>query len=395
MFLPPSNSTTSSTRAWGSGGRPLHDRIVETLRYFSDEIESRRAGGLGEAQAAGYLAGRLRRAEYAAAVQSFQAGIGERLPLALSAALGAIAAGGLVVANASVYRWVWGVAASLMLVLALLLLLGELGALPVKYGTLRRIAKGKTSQNVIAGRAAKGKKTQWRVLIIAPLDGPPRPLLSRQALVVLLVLLVVELLCVVALLFVAASWLQMTAAVLAAIAAAFSAWILLWRWQRRPLPAIYGAGELATLLMVAEELEPLQSVEVWVVALGGSTIGYENLRALLAQYPFAPSDTCVINLHNVSTGQPVFVTREGLVRERRSDRMLLAAAADTDVADITIDAEPRRLQERTMANTLLQQRFRAITISSHGEKSPYSSPDPSTIERCVRLVVGMVRTLDT
>jgi hypothetical protein len=166
------------------------------------------------------------------------------------------------------------------------------------------------------------------------------------------------------------------------------------RWRSGPFPAIYGAGELATLLMVAEELESLQAVEVWILALGGSTVGSENIRTLLAHYPFTPAETCVINLHNVVGGQPVFVTREGLLRERRSDRMLLAAAADADAADIAIDAEPRRLRERTLAHALLQQGFRTLSISSHAHRARYTSPDPETIERCVRLVLGLVRSLD-
>lgn len=395
MFLPPSKPSRSAVQSPGtSSRRPLYARIAETLRYFSDEIDSRRAGGLGEAQAAGYVAGRLRRADYAAAVQSFSAGVSVKIPLALCAILGA--ASGLVSIAGSTWRPtpLWGAIALLGLVVALLLLLAEVGILAIGTGTLRRIVKGKTSQSVVAGRAARGKRTQWRVLVVAPLDGPPRPPLNRRGLLLLVSVLGLEALAVAGLLLTQAPWLTVVVGICAFGSAVFAVGIALRLWDRTPLPAIYGAGELATLLMVAEELEALQSVEVWIVALGGSTIGTENIRALLSQYPFSAADTCMVNLHAVNGGQPVFVTREGMLRERRSDRMLLGAAADADAADMTIDAEPRRIRERTLAQAFAQLRYRTITISSHSDVSPFTTPEPATIERCVRLVVGMIRGLD-
>ncbi len=395
MFRPPPKPPLASSQAPGyAGGRPLHARIVETLRYFSDEIDSRRAGGLGEAQAAGYIAGRLRRADYAAAVQSFTAGGSEKLPLALCGLLGAASGSIAILGRNTRLGPFWIGLAVLLLVVALRLVLAEVDVLPMGTSTLRRLLRGKTSQSVIAGRAAKGKKTKWRVLVVAPLDGPLRSVLHRQGLLLLLFVLVLETFALVALLFIPAPWLLVLAAVCTVGTGLLGVWIVLRLWDRTPLPAIYGAGELTTLMMVAEELEALYAVEVWIVALGGSTIGTENIRALFAQYPFSAADTCIINLHAINGGQPVFVTREGLLRERRSDRMLLAAAADADAADITIDAEPRRIRERTLAQALAHRRFRTITISSHSDVSPFVTPDPATIERCVRLVVAMIRGLD-
>jgi hypothetical protein len=160
------------------------------------------------------------------------------------------------------------------------------------------------------------------------------------------------------------------------------------------LPAIHGAGELTTLLMVAEELAPLQTIEVWMVALGGGSVGHESIHALIERYPFSPNDTCIINLHNITAGQPVFVTREGVLRDRRSDRVLLALASDTDASDISIDAEPRRLRQHTLAQAFHRLSYRAISISSHSDTSVFASIDAGTVERCVRLVVGMLRGLD-
>ena len=45
------------------------------------------------------------------------------------------------------------------------------------------------------------------------------------------------------------------------------------QWRRRLRPAIVGAGELAVLIAVAEELGELQRVELWTVAVGAGSVG--------------------------------------------------------------------------------------------------------------------------
>jgi hypothetical protein len=387
MLLPSANPSPSPAPSWAATPpRSLRDRIVETLRYLSDEIEVRRAGGLGEAQAAGYIAGRLRRADFAASVLSFRAGIGERVPLLIAIALGVVAAGLAAWRDSQPVVITAGVVAIAALVLGLIELEGR--------EPLRRLFRGRPSQSVVAVRAATGR-LRWRAVVIAPLDGPPRAALSRRAIIVLLLVLLAALAGITARLISAdpvwSWWLIACAAALVAI----GAWAALRESLNGPLPAIHGAGELASLLLVAEELESLAHVEVWIAALGGSTAGHESVDALLDRYPFHPTDTCFINLHRIAAGQPVFVTREGVLRDRRSDRTLLRLADETDAGDVAIDAEPRRLQERTLARSLMQRGQRAITIASHDDRSPFTSPDAATVERCIRLVAGMVRRLDS
>lgn len=395
MFLPPSKSPPPDAPRPGGQRRPLRERILEALRYLSDEVDPRRVGGLGEAQAAGYVAGRLRRAEYAAAVQSFQAGAGEKAALILIALLGALGGG---VAAATLIWPVplpWLFLALLLVVLAIGLLLAEIeGPEP-----LRTVLRGRTSQSVVGGRAAAAREARLRVVVMAPLDGPPHVVLQRHGLLLLFGTLLVEGLALGGALLANSVQLAVVARLLAALCALLllimGAWSASRRTGRTPLPAIHGAGELAALLMIAEELEQLKTVEVWAVALGGVSAGHESVRALAERYPFSPADTRFINLHAINVGQPIFVTREGRLRERRSDRVLLALANETDAADIAIDAEPRRLRERTLAQSVLRLGFRTITISSANAASPFTSPDAETIERCVRLVVGIIRRLDT
>jgi hypothetical protein len=366
--------------------RSLRDRIVEALSYLSDEIDSRRVGGLGEAQAAGYVAGRLRRAEYAATVQSFRATVGEKAPLVALAALGMIG-GALAVMQP---QPIWLAVAAVLVALAIILLLAEIeGPAP-----LRRMLKGPPSQSVVAVRAAGARNARWRMIILAPLDGSPMPALNRQWLLILLATLIAESIGIAGLFFSAAHGWRLLVVISALVVALIGVWLVRRFLAPVLLPAIHGAGELTTLLMVAEELEPLQTIEVWLVALGGGSVGYESIQALIERYPFSSNDTCIINLHTIDAGQPVFVTREGLLRERRSDRMLLALAADTDAIDMSINAEPRRLRQPTLAQAFHRQGFRAISISSHSDATRFASLDVDTIERCVRLVVGMIRGLD-
>lgn len=391
MFPPSRKSPLPPPESWsGAPRRALHERIVETLRYLSEEVDTRRVGGLGEAQAAGYVAGRLRRAEYAAAVQSFRAGVSERPLLALIALLGAV--GGAL----SAFAWSGGlsVAGMVITLVCLATLLLELGALGFRAGALRRLLRGKLSQSVIAPRAAHQRQARWRVVVLAPLDGPPQSALRRQELWLLFSALITSVLASGVALFSTALIWRVPASGSAIVLLILAGIVLLRRAAPTLLPAVHGAGELTTLLMVADELPPLKQVEVWMVALGGGSIGHESVRALIERYPFSPSDTWVINLHNITAGQPVFVTREGVLRERRSASVLRGLASDTDAADLTIDAEPRRLRERTLAQPLLRQGFRAMTISSHSDASPFTSPEGATIERCVRLVVGIIRGLD-
>lgn len=387
MFPPSSSSALPPPDPWaGSPRRSLRERIVETLRHLSEDVEARRVGGLGEAQAAGYVAGRFRRADYAATVQSFRAGVGDRPVWSVIAFLGAWG-GGLVtlgVARATVGG------GGLLLALALLFLALDLSG----RGGLRMLLKGKLSQSVVAPRAARDRQVRWRVIVLAPLDGPPLMALGRNGTMFLIGALVVALSAAVGTLVSGATMWRVVAAACGGGLLGMGSWIALRPLMPAPVPAIHGAGELTTLLMIADELEPLQHVEVWLVALGGGSVGHESVHALMRHYPFSPSDTWVINLHHITAGQPVFVTREGVLRERRSASVLRGLASDTDAADLMIDAEPRRVRQRTLAQSLLRQQFRAITITSHSDATPFTSPNAGTIERCVRLVAGVIRGLD-
>ncbi len=366
--------------------RALQDRLLETLRYLAEEIDLRRVGGLGEAQAAGYVAGRLNRAEQQATVASFRTGAGRGAAIGLLLAL--VASGGTI---AALFRHPATTAVALALApVAILLLWSEIEG----RGLLGQALLGCSSQSVVGVRAAVGNRpyAPVRVVLTAPLDSAPRAP-GRSTILVILVLFALQVVLVLALLLTEIAALQWLLLLHAAISFTLSAVVLWGASDRGPQPAVLGAGELAVLIAVAEELGELQQVELWTVALGAASVGDAGMRHLLDRYPFA-AETCFINLHHMTSGQPVFVTREGLLREHRSNRRLLALASEADAADVSINAEPRRLRRRTLAALPLRAGFRTITITTHADVVGLASPGPATLERCVKLIVGMVRELD-
>ena len=366
--------------------RALQERLLETLRYLAEEIDLRRVGGLGEAQAAGYVAGRLNRAEQQATVASFRTGAGHSMAIGLLLAL--VASSGVIAAL--VWHPATASAALGLVPVAVYLLWSEIEG----RGMLGQVLAGCSSQSVIGVRAAVGttRSRRLRVVLTAPLDSAPHTP-GRSTFLVILLLFLLQVGLMLGLLALDRAALRWLLLLNAAALFGLSAVILWGASQRGPRPAVLGAGELAVLIAVAEELGELQQVELWTVALGAASVGDAGIRHLLDRYPF-PAETCFINLHHMTGGQPVFVTREGLLRERRSDRGLLALASAADTADVSINAEPRQLRRRTLAAQPLRAGFRTITITSHTDTPGLTSPNPATLERCVKLVVGMVRKLD-
>lgn len=369
--------------------RPLQDRLLETLRYLAEEIDPRQAGSLGEAQAAGYIAGRLQRAEQQATVISFTADLGHTSVIMLLVAVAAVA-GGIVAAlpPAGPLRGVgWLVPATSLLIGALLW--GEIEG----SGYVGRWMGRGRSQSVVGVRAATGnRRSRLRVVLMAPLDRAPR-FPPRHMLLLTLQMLAFETVVTAGFLATQRPALRFLGAAGGLVLAGIAVALALWRRRHDLQPSSRGTGELAVLIAVAEELAELQQVELWTVGMGAGSAGDAGIDDLLERYPFG-ADTCFINLHDMAAGHPVFVTREGLLREVRADRRLLALANMADAADVSINAEPRHIRRRTLAAVAHKHGYRALTITTHTDTSGFASPDPRTLERCVKLVVGMIRELD-
>lgn len=365
--------------------RPLLERVLEVLRYLAQEADSRCEGGLGEAQAAGYIAGRLRRAEQQAVVFSFRRDAPPWLWLVF-------------VATAALLAWLMPalfparlvlVASPVVVVIAALLFWNEHAG----SALASQLVGWRMSQSVVGVRAARSPMTALtRVVVVAPLDGPPVAQNRRLMRLVWGLLVLQAVLHGVALGSQAWPW-RVVIGVIALVNFALLGWLIVGQRRSASQPNVWGAGELAALVGITEEVGPLERVELWTVAAGAAMTGDASLRQFLRRYPFDHT-TAVINLDCITTGTPVYTTREGSLRERRSDRTLLRLASNADAHDTRINAEPRPLYRRTLAHLPLKRGLRTLTITSHPATAGYHSPTPQTIARCVYLVVGLLHELD-
>jgi hypothetical protein len=180
--------------------------------------------------------------------------------------------------------------------------------------------------------------------------------------------------------------------------------IELWLLRAPATPgAISHAGAVAVLLASAEELNALERTELWAVALGATSSG-AGLADFLRRYPFDREMTLFVEIAGIGAGNLSYVTREGVLRERPADKLLLHLAAAADAADPLIDAEPRAYR-RELAARLLRAGRRALTITCLGTdgETPYRGSlndtpaviDGPTLDRAMRLVAGLVRQIDS
>jgi hypothetical protein len=371
------------------------------MSRIAGEIGPRRPTSLGEARAAAYLDGRLRRAGLRVSADPFHA------PRSAGAE-GALLALPALVSVALYYQ--------LPLPSLALALCGlAIAAALLWWPDVVVLARKRPSQNVIATRASSSAPRR-RVVLLAPLDSPPamsrlarlladdtRPQIGRAAAYALLTLL--------ALLALPSSlsfelrralWLtQMLPTAYLLVLAGLDLWLL-----RAPTTsgAISHAGALAVLLTSAEELNALERTELWAVALGATSSG-AGLADFLRRYPFDREMTLFVEIAGIGAGNLSYVTREGVLRERPADTRLLQLAAAADAADPLIDAEPRAYRrDRTIAARLLRAGRRALTIVCLGPdgETPYRGSmddtpaviDGPMLDRAMRLVAGLVRQID-
>jgi hypothetical protein len=381
--------------------RRLREDPLDAVGRIAGEIGPRRPTALGEAQAAAYLDGRLRRAGLRVSADAFRAprsGGADGPLLAVPALISVALYYRLPLPSLSLAIWGLVVAVALFI-----------------RPDIALLVRRRHSQNVIATRAADSPPRR-RVVLRAPLDSPPvmgrwvrlladdsRPQLGRVAAYGLLTLF--------ALLALPAGipfemrralWLvQFAPTIYLLVLAGVELWLL-----RAPATpgAISHAGALAVLLSSAEELSVLEHTELWAVALGATSSG-AGLADFLRRYPFDREMTLFIGIEGTGAGNLCYVTREGLLRERPADPQLLQLAAAVDAANPLINAEPRPYRrDRTSAGRLLRRGQRAMTLACLGadgeaplrgsmEDTP-AAIDAQTLDRTMRLVVGLVRQVD-
>ena len=383
----------------GSLLRRLRDEPQDTINRIAGEIGPRPATSLGEAQAAAYLDGRMRRVGLRVSADAFRTPVG-------------IAWGGVVIALLAligVLLYYWFPKPSLALAL------WNTGLAVVDWWrpTAPLLQRKRPSQNVIATRALNSTP-RWRVVLLAPLDTPSvaGPLvrgmvaLPRQLVGRLFACTAIALLCVGAffgpvevrrILW----YLQFVGVAYLMVVAALDAWLV-----RAPatVGAANHAGALAALLQSADTLASLEHTELWAVSLGASA-GGAGLNDLLRRYPFDRAMTLFVGLESLGSGRLSFATREGRLPPHPADALLLRLAAEVDAADPLINAEPRLYtSEPTVVEPLRRAGFRTLTIiglDAEGRPALRGSTndvpeqiDGAALDRAIRLVQALVRRID-
>lgn len=384
----------------GSLLRRLREDPQDALGRIAGDIGARPATSLGEAQVAAYIDGRMRRAGLRVSADAFRAPSGVAWDGLLIALLGLVA----------VVLYYWLPLPSLFLAIWNVGLAG-VGLLRPTAPLLQR---KRPSQNVIATRALNGAP-RWRVVLLAPLDAPmavaapvrmltagTRPLRGRVAACGLIVVLAIGGLFGPLELRRLCWYAQFVPAIYVLLLSVLEA---LPVYARPTAGAANHAGALAVLLQSADALTALQQTELWAVALGDSE-GGAGLADLLQRYPFDRQKTLFVGLESIGGGRLSYVTRMGRLPQRPADPLLLRLVAEADAADPLINAEPRPYtSEPPLLHMLGQKRGRMLTViglDSDGHPAARGSLldlpdqiDPLVLDRAIRLVVGLVKKIDT
>jgi hypothetical protein len=380
--------------------RRLREDPADAVNRIAGEIGARWPTSLGEARAAAYLDGRMRRAGLRVSADAFRATAGpgwDGALLALLASIGCVLYYWLPLPSLALAVWNLAIAGVALL---------RPGA-PL-------LARKRQSQNVIATRAIDNPP-HWRVVLLAALDSPPATSALARRLTAgrraeLGRVIVCGLIVILALMALGGPlglrqllwYLQIAGALFLVILAGLE---ILSMFAPSTPGAVNHAGALAALLESADSLNALSQTELWAVALGASSSG-TGLADLLRRYPFDQERTLFIGIESIGAGRVSYVTRTGIMPQRASDSLLLRLAADADADDPLIDAEPRPYTSEPAVVQLLQRTGRrALTIiglEPDGRPACRGSMadtpdhlDAHALDRAVRLVVGLVKKIDS
>jgi hypothetical protein len=380
--------------------RRLREDPMDAVNRIAAEIGARRPTSLGEAQAAAYLDGRLRRAGLRVSADAFRAAAGPGWDGVLLALL----------ATVGVVLYYWLPLPSLALALWNLAIAG----VALARSGLPLLARKRQSQNVIATRALD-QAPRWRVVLLAPLDTPPTTSAWARWLIAgrraqLGRIIVCGLIVVLAVLALAGPlelrrvfwYAQIAGAAYVLLLGGIELWSML---APTTSGAINHAGALAALLESADSLNGLSQTELWAVALGASASG-AGLTDLLRRYPFDRDMTFFVGIESIGGGRLSYLTRAGILPQRPGDPLLLRLAAAADADDPLIDAEPRATtSEPALVRQLQQTGRRALTIiglDADGRPAYRGSAadaieqvDERALDRAIRLVIGLVKKIDS
>lgn len=359
----------------------------------------RAPSSLGEAQAAAYLDGRLRLANWNVSADSFhyQQGLGFNSMVVGIPALVCVVLY-FYLPYPSLFLALWCLLVSLVL---------------LRDPDWQIFSKRRQSQNIVATQAAKSRPRR-RLILLAPIDAPlvmpdvirwlcsdMRAHIGRVVASTLLVVLLI------------AAWFGpyelrvglWVAQSLPMFYLLFLSGLEYWQYRMPVSPgATCYAASLAALISTAEELSELERTEVWVAGIGASSNG-AGLRNLLARYPFDKDMTYFVVLGGIGAGNLCYITRQGFGKSIVSSPQLRELAAEADAADPLINAEPHIYRRSlTLSARLRNAGYHSLSIACLDAQGnmPYRAMmgdkaqhvDLNLVERTTRFLVGLVRQAD-
>ena len=383
------------------GERPISERYVRRLRdapldaafHLLESSPDRRATTLGEARAAAYADGRMRRAGFRVSADAFRtwiAPVGDVL-LTLPIAVTGIA----------LYYWFPWIGFVLLMVAFALIALGIVRQRPL-------LGRARPSQNIVGIRAAQ-EAVRRRVVLLAPLDTPHLDLFLQRVgsfrgvqRIVLCSYALMACASGLGLVFIDRIWLylQIVACVLPLIASISDA----WHYFDAPSPgAVSHASALAVLVSACERVEEFEYVEVWAVGLGASMYG-DGLNDFLRRYPFEPADTLFIGLESLGSQATCYVSLEGWPAPRRAEQQLLDLLAALPADDTAPMTPCRYANNDTLAAALARRGFRSISIMGldpAGQRPRFGSAldtaeylDAAYLEQAAHGVAALLRRVE-
>lgn len=379
--------------------------VSKAFFHLTTTIGPRPATSLEEALAAAYIDGRFRHAGMQVSIDPFVTASVPPLTVPLLTLV-------CVVASVLVQ---WFPLFSLLLALwTFIAALIELAGFPLPGPMIRP----RSSQNVVATRAAQSRTPTWRVVLLAALDTPRRAGAwwsegtVRQTIPIRIAFASAAVL----MLGLLGAWVgfdrvlswpgqgdrHVNLAMLVVILQAVIVGWLLLTLRPSPLhcdPVIGASGALAVLQRVPEHLPALQWVELWGVGVGATTVGPAGVDDLLARYPFPRTETMFLTLECIAGGVPVCVSHEGTLHRWRADPVLLdlaeqLRATNTDAHPFIIHPHP---DPTTLTFPLHRRGFRVLAIRADGPSTTHVSTRAAlqvTMEQTAQLVAELIRHLD-
>lgn len=366
---------------------------TDIARHLVSTIGKRPATSIAEAQAAAYIDGLLRRAGMKVVAETFQA------PAKIGAIFVLVALFGTFAAALSGLFPLASFCLALFVVIFLII--------AIATDTIALVSPLKESQNIVANRACEdNKQPRWRVVLLCPLDSPAQrtpfshPALQRPFHHVLfssiIALGMIALLSLVSLLRPWEAWWWYAQAV-----PTLYLLMIAFPWKTGIHTTLPSAGALSACVTIAEQQPALQSVELWVVALGATSTGNHGVQNFLTRYPFVKAETLFLSVENITNGTLTYASREGMLWNHRGDELLLRLVHASQ--DVPLTAHSYGGSPASLALPLYQQGYRVLTLitrdivmktHSQDEDALLAQVDDDGIGQVVQLVQHMLQYLD-